>query len=134
MIKLRLFVFQIMADYRLLSVARKKSNRLQLMTITHHDLPMSIKDRKIWDIPQHTSSQLSLTGGGSVIIWSCISHYCKLDCVTIPGNLTGEQYMRCLTASCCSPFRQPLTSCNIWIYGYQHQAASFKGSNSLPSK
>lgn len=33
-------------------------------------------------------------GGGSVMIWGCISHDCKLDLVTIRGNLTGELYIR----------------------------------------
>ena len=33
-------------------------------------------------------------GGGSVMVWGCISHDCKLDLVTIPGNLTGDQYIR----------------------------------------
>ena len=33
-------------------------------------------------------------GGGSVMVWGCISHDCKLDLVTIRGNLTGDQYIR----------------------------------------
>ena len=33
-------------------------------------------------------------GGGSVKVWGCISHDCKLDLVTIQGNLTGDQYTR----------------------------------------
>ena len=33
-------------------------------------------------------------GGGSVMVWKCISHDCKLDLVTIQGNLTGDQYIR----------------------------------------
>ena len=33
-------------------------------------------------------------GGGSVIVWGCISHDCKLDLVTIQGNLTCDQYIR----------------------------------------
>jgi transposase len=33
-------------------------------------------------------------GGGSVMVWGCISHDCKLDLVTIQGNLTGDQYIR----------------------------------------
>jgi transposase len=32
-------------------------------------------------------------GGGSVIVWGFISHDCKLDLVTIQGNLTGDQYI-----------------------------------------
>lgn len=31
-------------------------------------------------------------GGGSVMIWGCVSFRCKLDLVTIPGTLTGEKY------------------------------------------
>jgi transposase len=33
-------------------------------------------------------------GGGSVMVWGCISHDCKLDLVTIQGNLTGDQCFR----------------------------------------
>ena len=33
-------------------------------------------------------------GGGSVMVWRCISHDCKLDLVTIQGNLTSDQYIR----------------------------------------
>jgi hypothetical protein len=33
-------------------------------------------------------------GGGSLIFWGCISHDCKLDLITIKGNLTGDQYIR----------------------------------------
>ncbi len=33
-------------------------------------------------------------GGGSVMVWGCISHDCKLDLITIPGTLTGERYIR----------------------------------------
>jgi transposase len=28
------------------------------------------------------------------MVWLCISHDCKLDLVTIQGNLTGDQYIR----------------------------------------
>ena len=33
-------------------------------------------------------------GEGSVMVWGCISHDCKLDLVTIQSNLTGYQYIR----------------------------------------
>ena len=33
-------------------------------------------------------------GGGSVMVWGYISHDCKLDLITIQGNLTGDQYIR----------------------------------------
>jgi hypothetical protein len=32
-------------------------------------------------------------GGCSVMVWWCISHDCRLDLVTIQGNLTGDQYI-----------------------------------------
>ena len=28
------------------------------------------------------------------MVWGCISHGCKLDLVTIQGNITGDQYIR----------------------------------------
>jgi transposase len=28
------------------------------------------------------------------MVWGCISHDCKLDLVTIQGNLIGDQYIR----------------------------------------
>jgi hypothetical protein len=41
----------------------------------------------------------------------CIAHDCKLDLVTIQGNLTGDQYIRdLLQPVVCPPFRQPPTS------------------------
>jgi transposase len=33
-------------------------------------------------------------GGGSVMVWGCISHDCKVDLVIIQGNITGDQYIR----------------------------------------
>jgi transposase len=33
-------------------------------------------------------------GGGSVMVYGCFSHDCKLDLVTIEGNLNGDQYIR----------------------------------------
>jgi hypothetical protein len=41
---------------------------------------------------------------------------------------------RCLTTSCCSSFRQTPTSCKTCVHRWQHQVASFIGSNLLPSK
>ena len=32
-------------------------------------------------------------GGGSVMVWGCISHDHKLDLVTIQGRLTGQRYI-----------------------------------------
>jgi hypothetical protein len=45
----------------------------------------------------HAPRNIQLTvpyGGGSVTVWGCISHDCKLDLVAIQGNLTGDQYFR----------------------------------------
>jgi hypothetical protein len=39
-------------------------------------------------------------GGGSVIVWGCISHDFQLDLVTMQGNLTGDQYIRDPTDEC----------------------------------
>jgi hypothetical protein len=44
-------------------------------------------------IPRNIQPTVSY-GGGSVMIWVCISHDCKLHLVTIRGNLTGDQYIR----------------------------------------
>jgi hypothetical protein len=33
------------------------------------------------------------------MVWGCISHDCKLDLVTMQGNLTGDQ---CLTNGSCA--------------------------------
>jgi hypothetical protein len=41
-------------------------------------------------------------------------------------------HQRRLVASCCPPFRQPLTRYKACIYGWQRQASSFKSSNRLP--
>lgn len=31
-------------------------------------------------------------GGGSVMVWGCVSHDCKLDLVTVQGNLNALRY------------------------------------------
>ena len=33
-------------------------------------------------------------GGGSVMVWGCMSYDCKLDLLTIRGNLNGVRYMQ----------------------------------------
>ena len=30
--------------------------------------------------------------GGSVIVWGCVSYDCKLDLITVRGNLNGQIY------------------------------------------
>ena len=47
--------------------------------------------------PVYTPKNIQPTapyGGGSIIILGCISHECKLDLVTIQGNLSGDQCIR----------------------------------------
>ena len=62
-----------------------------------------------------------------------VSHDCKVDLGTIRGNLTGDQFIRDILQPVVPHFdshslaRRP-------VYGWQRQATSFKGSNSLPSK
>jgi hypothetical protein len=74
-------------------------------------------------------------GGGSVMVWGCISHDCKLDLVTIQGSLTGDQYIRdVLQPVVVPPIRQPPTSYKACVYGWQRQASSFKSSNRLHPK
>ena len=33
-------------------------------------------------------------GGGSVMVWGCVSYDCKLNLITIPGTLNGQRYQR----------------------------------------
>jgi hypothetical protein len=57
-------------------------------------------------------------GGASVMVWGCISHDCKLDLVTIQGNLSGDQYIRdILQPVVVPPFRKPPTSYKACVYG-----------------
>jgi hypothetical protein len=51
------------------------------------------------------------------MVWGCISHDCKLDLVTIQGNLTGDQYIRdVLQPVVVSHFdNQPLTTRPVYM-------------------
>lgn len=31
-------------------------------------------------------------GGGSIMVWGCVSHDCKLDLLNVQGTLTGQKY------------------------------------------
>jgi hypothetical protein len=44
--------------------------------------------------PRNRSHGFAFYSGGSVMVWGCISHDCKLNLVIIQGNLTGDQYIR----------------------------------------
>ena len=50
------------------------------------------------------------------MVWGCISHDCKLDIVTIQGNLTGDQYIRdVLQPVVVSHFDNHLQGLCIWM-------------------
>ena len=75
-------------------------------------------------------------GGGSVMVWGCISHDCKLDLVTIQGNLTGDQYIRDVLQPIVVPHfdNHPLATRPVYMDDNAMQASSFKSSNRLPPK
>jgi hypothetical protein len=56
-------------------------------------------------------------GGGSVMVWGCTSHDCKLDLVTIQGNLTGDQYIRDVLQSVVVPHfdNHPLVTRSVYM-------------------
>ena len=74
-------------------------------------------------------------GGGSVMVWGCISHDCKLDLVTIQGNLTGDQYIRDVLQPVVVPHfdNHPLATRPVYMVD-NARASSFKSSNRLPPK
>ena len=74
--------------------------------------------------------------GGSVMVWGCISHDCKLDLVTIQGNLTGDQYIRHVLQPVVVPHfdNHPLATRPVYMDDNAMQASSFKSSNCLPPK
>jgi transposase len=55
--------------------------------------------------------------GGSVVVWGCISHDCKLDLVIIQGNLTGDQYVRDVLQPVVVPHfdNQPLATRHVYM-------------------
>ena len=64
----------------------------------------------------------------------CISHYCKLDLVTIQGNITGDQYIRDVLQPVVPHFNNhALATMPVYMDG-NAQASSFKSSNRLPPK
>jgi hypothetical protein len=71
-------------------------------------------------------------GGGSVMVWGCISHDWKLNLVTIQN--WWSVYHRCLATSCCPPLQQPPIIYKACVYEWQRQVSSFKSSNRLPPR
>ena len=50
------------------------------------------------------------------MVWGCISHDCKLDLVTIPGNLTGDQYIRDVLQPVVDPHFDTHPLATIYVY------------------
>jgi transposase len=52
------------------------------------------------------------------MVWGCISHDCKLDLVTIQGNLTGDQYIRDVLQLVVVPHfdNHPLATRPVYMY------------------
>ncbi|CAG2193326.1 unnamed protein product [Mytilus edulis] len=63
----------------------------------------NVKDLQRSGRPLVISQRDNFIGGGSVMVWSCISHDCKLDLVTMRGNLNGDQYIREVLQSVVEP-------------------------------
>jgi hypothetical protein len=72
-------------------------------------------------------------GGGSVMLWGCISHYCKLHLVTIQGNLTSDQYIRDVLQPVVVPHfdNHPLATRPVYM---DDNVRPHKSSNRLPPK
>ena len=52
---------------------------------------------RVWSQPNAASNiheTIPFGGGGSVMVWGCDSHDCKLDLVTLQGNRNGPRYQR----------------------------------------
>ena len=42
-------------------------------------------------------------GGGSVMVWGCVCHDCKIDLITVQGTLTGQTYQTDILESAVIP-------------------------------
>ena len=52
---------------------------------------------RVWRQPntayaEHNIVETVPFGGGSVMVWGCVSYDCKLDLITVRGNLNGQIY------------------------------------------
>ena len=74
--------------------------------------------------------------GGSVMIWGCISHDCKLDLVTIRGNLTDDQQIRDVLQPVIVPHfdNHPLTARPVFIDDNTRSHSSWAVTSYLQSK
>lgn len=54
---------------------------------------------RVWRQPGTAYAQRNIQevvpfGGGSIMVWGCVSHDCKLELQTVAGNLTGPRYQQ----------------------------------------
>jgi hypothetical protein len=72
----------------------------------------------------------------TVMVWRCISHDCKLDLVTMQGNLTGDQYIRDVLQPVVVPLfdNHPLATRPVYMDDNARPHRSRACSNRLPSK
>ena len=70
------------------------------------------------------------------MVWRCISHDCKLDLVTIQGNLTGDQYIRDVLQPVVVPLfdNHPLATRPVHMDDNARPHRSRACSNRLPPK
>lgn len=56
-------------------------------------------------------------GGGSIMVWGCVSHDCKLALKTVRGNLNGQKYQRDILAASVVPHfdNHPLNSRPVFM-------------------
>ena len=50
---------------------------------------------RVWRQPNTAYAERNIVetvpvGGGSVMVWGCVSYDCKLDLITVRGNLNGQ--------------------------------------------
>ena len=56
-------------------------------------------------------------GGGSVMVWGCVSYDCKLDLITVRGNLNGQIYRQNVLEASVVPYfdNHPLNTRSVFM-------------------
>jgi hypothetical protein len=56
-------------------------------------------------------------GGGPVMVWGCVSYDCKLDLITVRGNLNGQIYRQDIFEASVVPHfdNHPLNTRHVFI-------------------
>jgi transposase len=77
---------------------------------------------RVWRQPNTAYAERNIVetvpfGGGSVMVWGCVSYDCKLDLITVRGNLNGQIYRQnILEASVVSHFdNHPLNTRHVFM-------------------